>query len=197
MIIVMNKIIGNNKGTTLIELIVGMSIIAIISGTVLANFRAGERTNNLNVATQKLVSDIRQVQNYAMSLKEHNGGVPVGGWGIYFNKLAGNGGRYTIFADTDSDPDDPDHLCRNFNQCDSGDDDFFMSIDLPEGVEVTNLLADMVSRNRLQVSFDPPTPAVYLCGDSDCDNEKIEITLSSIGGSKTIVINKFGLIEVK
>jgi prepilin-type N-terminal cleavage/methylation domain-containing protein len=183
----------NNRGMTLIELIVSISIVALISGTVLANFRSGERTNNLNVAAQKLASDIRQVQNYTMSLKEHNGTTPPGGWGVYFDKTGLNGDHYYVFADTDSD-----HLCHApFAPCTDIDGDYYAYIDLPKGVKIEDLKSGNIPRDSLQASFEPPTPTVYLCYDEFCDSEGIEIILGSNGKTKTIVINKFGLIEVK
>ncbi len=183
----------NNKGTTLIELIVGIAIIGIITGAVLANFRVGERTNNLHIATQKLVSDIRQVQNYAMSLKSHIGSIPPGGWGIFFNTNGDKGGSYTFFADTDGD-----HICQNFNNCPSNNADFIRKIDLPKGVVITQLVADGGNESRVYVSFEAPQPTVHICNAvGACLVDNLEVTLDSFGETKTIIINKFGLIDVK
>jgi type II secretory pathway pseudopilin PulG len=186
--------VKNIKGTSLIEIIVGIAIIAIISGLVLSNFRVGERTNNLHLATQKLVSDIRLMQGHAMSLKNHNGIATPGGWGIYLNSIGANRETYIVFADTDVVPD---HYCDNFNQCRDIDADYSRIIELPKGIEIIQLRADSASYSLVNISFEPPTPTVFLCHDTNCNATEIEITLSNNSETKTIFINKFGLIDVK
>lgn len=191
----MKKIFFDKKGTSLIELIVGIAIIAIVTGTVLANFRTGERTNELHGSTQKLVSEIRNIQNFAMSLKSFNGAIPDGGWGLFFNNQGSSGLGYKIFADTDGD-----HHCQNFNNCPSGNNDFVEAILFSNGIEISNINAGGVNTSRLYVSFEPPNPTVYMCISNptlDCTITEAEITLSNDNGSDVIVINKFGLIDIK
>ena len=55
------------KGFTLIELLVSLSIFMLISGLMLANFRAGDHSNELQKSAEVLQSRIREAQTRAIS----------------------------------------------------------------------------------------------------------------------------------
>lgn len=56
-----------NKGFTLIELILAITITGIISVIVLPNITNSVTSVNLKLATGKLMDDVRYVQNYAVT----------------------------------------------------------------------------------------------------------------------------------
>lgn len=54
-------------GFSLIELVVAMGIFVLIATVILANFRQGQKEDNLRLAATELSSDIRRVQTLGMS----------------------------------------------------------------------------------------------------------------------------------
>lgn len=178
------NLIKNKRGFTLIELIVSISIIALISSIVLANFNSYKRSGGLSASTQLIMSDIRKAQSYALSLKDFGstGNYPMGGWGVYFD-IAGN--RYIIFADLNGD--------YKWN----GDSESVEVKNLPSGIKISNITSlPAGSSNTANIAFLPPAPKVYLTHGGS-DRNTIIITLEDdIGGSKNIFMNKFGLVEV-
>ncbi|MBN1162670.1 type II secretion system protein [Patescibacteria group bacterium] len=78
----------NTGGFTLIELLVVISIVTILSGVLIPSFTTYLRRQTVKQAQQKLVSDLRTVQNKALTgtLSDQliNGTDPVAFWGIEF-----------------------------------------------------------------------------------------------------------------
>lgn len=164
------------QGFTLIETLVSISIIALISGIFIANYRGAEKRSNLNLAAQKVASDIRLAQNYTLGLQEFNGSFPLGGWGVYFSTVAA--GQYIIFADN-----------GNY-QYESGVDDEYRQVILPSGITINSIDIDPVS-----IVFEPPDPTTYI---NTVNNGEVNITLqeSSSSAIKTVKVNFLGLIDV-
>ncbi len=176
-----SSFIKNQSGFTLIETLVSISIIALISGIFIANYRGAEKRSNLNLAAQKVASDIRFAQNYALGLQEFNGSSPPGGWGVYFTAASS---QYIIFADTNA----PDG-----NQNYDGASEMFRLLDLPDGITIS--LIDGASPASVSIVFDPPDPITWVYG---ADDNSVDITLteSVTGTAKTITVNFLGLIDV-
>ena len=91
------KIIKNNLGFTMVEMIVSIGIVAMIAGIFLANYRGSDRSNQLNLAAEELASNIRLAQSYSLGLVEFEGVTP-GAWGV---NLKTGDDYYIIFADSD------------------------------------------------------------------------------------------------
>lgn len=73
----------NNKGFTLIELIVVISLIAITSVVAFVNFKTQEQDRLLVGATSDLVTWLRLAQQNAKSGVKCTGNKPSSGWGLY------------------------------------------------------------------------------------------------------------------
>lgn len=86
----------NNKGVTLVELLVVMGIMTVLIGMSTASVGNINRRANLNTTTSVLVNDIKSQQIQAMSGMTA-GGNPSGGdsFGIHFNSTS-----YTLFQGT-------------------------------------------------------------------------------------------------
>ncbi|HOD01261.1 MAG TPA: prepilin-type N-terminal cleavage/methylation domain-containing protein [bacterium] len=85
-----------SRGFTLIEIIVVVSIIAIISGGIIPSFFGYVENQNLKQAKEQLKSDLRTVQNRALTgaLSDYVfdvGGAkePAGYWVVYFQNDSG------------------------------------------------------------------------------------------------------------
>lgn len=116
------------RGFTLVELLVSISIIGVMTGMMMANFRGGQQSAEIRLASEILVSQIRAVQtsSYGARLAQVCSGgtndlavceagkvppvscpsgncqkrVPTG-YGIHFD--AGSPTTYVLFYDTDDD----------------------------------------------------------------------------------------------
>lgn len=171
------------EGFTLLELLVSISIIALISGIFMANYHSANKRSELVNAAQKLASDIRLAQNYSLGLREFNGQASGGGWGVYFNKTAPN--YYIIFADINGN--------KNYN---ASLGEKFKQVDLPAGVSVNNITdVKTGTLNNIAITFLPPDPTTYIAASA---NNKAQITLrdANTGSTKTVEVNFLGLVEV-
>ncbi len=176
----------SKKSFTIIELIVVISIIIIISGIVLVNYGAGQKQLNLQRSTSKLAQDIRRVQEMTMSAKECThptvcpaGGVPPGGYGIYFNKDVKD--SYIIYADISS-PNE---------QRNPGGEEDIETISLGKEVEI-----DSVTPPKASINFKPPDPIVRLKNEAGINQSNVTIILRADSNTKTIQVNKVGRIDI-
>jgi len=58
---------SRSKGFTLVELLVSISIIGVITGMMMANFRGGQQSAEVRLATDILVGQLRSVQTSALA----------------------------------------------------------------------------------------------------------------------------------
>ncbi len=174
----------NNLGFTLVELLVSIFIIAIISGIFLANYNFAEKSSGLSMAAQKLVSDIRQAQNFALGLKEFKSNKPKGGWGVYFRK---NDNKYIIFADVNEN-----------GLYDTSE--LFKEIYFSRNLRIVDFDPHNGSVNDAQIVFIPPDPDIEI-NYSVGFNDEITIILSTLESGSTnsigVLLNIFGLIDVE
>ena len=89
---ILNK---KQKGFTLIETVVSLSIIFILSAIILPRYSSLRYEFNLLRSGYKFSQDIRRAQEMATSAKQFNNSVP-SGYGVYLSK---NDTSYIIYAD--------------------------------------------------------------------------------------------------
>lgn len=185
----LNKIRKNLIGFSLIELLVSISIIALISVVFMVNYHSTNKRSELNVAKQKLASDIRLAQNYSLGSKTYDGvNTPSGGWGVHFVTDASD---YIIFADGGVVIADP-----NGNHVyDVGED--IETKTLPAGVTISSLSP----ADTFDIVFFPPNPDIYIYGRDVFDLQAAEATIDikeNINNSTaTVTVNYFGLIDTQ
>jgi len=178
-------------GFTLVELLVVVGVIVILTAIILPNYRSATSQFALERSAHKMSQDIRRAAEMAMSAKElPGGGIPVGGYGIFFN--IGTGGsdkKYILFADTDPLPDGNGYF--------SGSDIPIEEIELEKGVVIQSI---NTPNNRVGINFKPPAPTVRIKFNpgpgASVDTTIITLALES-GPTKTIKVNKAGLIDVE
>ncbi len=179
----------NYLGFTLIELLTSISIIALMTGIFLVNYRSSERRADLVFSSQILVSDIRFAQAKALGLFNYGGELPQGGWGIYFNTT--NQGEYKVFADVNGNYQYDDNEA---NETAGG-----LTIDLSRGIIIDQLKVDEETVTGLNIVFLPPDPKTYINHQAEAEQSIMaEIVLKDINNDNTatIAINYLGLIEV-
>ena len=82
----------NSKGFSLVEMLVVIFISALLSTLIIVNYRAGQEKYNLGQAAQQLASDIRRIQNSALTGRIQGADTPVG-YGIYIKSVT----QYKLF----------------------------------------------------------------------------------------------------
>ena len=192
---------NNIKGFSLIEILVSISIITLLSTVFLANIRGYGQTGGLDITAQKLASDIRMVQSYSLGLKEHDDGTglkfPTGGWGIRFDRDAE---KYTIFADHI-----PDAIYTNGSE-------LLRDVDISKaGVKIDSKISTYKNGSWRDgsyafITFEPPYPVVHLGNSNnatpppwryqDADLLKVTLISEATGDTRSVIINKFGLVDV-
>jgi prepilin-type N-terminal cleavage/methylation domain-containing protein len=168
------------KGFTLIELITVMAILAIIFVSVLANYQNNKSEQALTQAVQKMVTDLREAQNMAMSGSEINS--QYYGYGIYINiGVEGSNNSYIVFGETQPDS----HIY------DSATDIIIRNTDLPSGVKIQAVSS---SDGRADIFFEPPDPKVYL-NVLPASNQATITLQNSSALARVITVNNSGLIQ--
>ena len=104
-------------GFTIMELLVTMSIVAIISSLALVNVGHGKRENQIKNAVRVFVSDLRRAQNMAIAGKVipgcNTGSTERGRAGIYVDKSIAGKDKYVLFFDKNNDK-----ICSTVSPCD-------------------------------------------------------------------------------
>lgn len=155
----MFKFIKTKKysGLTLIELIVSISIIAMVTTIFVINYQGSTKRTDLIMTAQMVVADIHRAQNNALGLVKYGGEVPAGGWGVHFD--INNPTKYYIFADLEA-PNEIGNLI--FSESTEGDvNKGARMIELPSNIEIAALrhnLADTNSLPFMNIVFLPPDP---------------------------------------
>lgn len=187
--------LGNNKkfqmGFTLIELMVSVSISALMSGIFLANYHSTNKLSELNMAAQKLASDIRLAQNYSLGSAEYGENIPAGGWGVHFDR-ASSPNSYIIFADDNGD--------KQYNSGESDSDKGGQVVSLPVGVSIKEINAGSPPPiDAIDITFLPPDLTTNIRDSSNGYYNSVSIVLLGESGNltKTVEVNFFGLIEEK
>jgi type II secretory pathway pseudopilin PulG len=217
---------NSEKGITLVELVVVTCVIAIFTVIAVSNFPEIQRQYALSRVTYKLAQDFRSTEDWGLSgvlLKNDSGELitKVKGYGIYIDK-SGSDKQYLLYADigTVSFPngnayyDNPvtPVLCSGYNTGLGGDTGDcilgFGPIDISNenvNLKINSVLATtdgtsyVPNNNPLSINFQPPNPDVIInnSGANSFVGVKIVLELSNSGTTKTVLVNKYGLINVQ
>ncbi len=189
------------KGFTLVELLLSISIIGVITGMMMANFRGGQRSTEVRLASEILVDQIRSVQTSSLSgrlVSVCSGGsfnlrvcepknpvvsctggscqkrVPTG-YGIRFTTSPET--SYLLFYDTDGDW-----------RYDAGEDLATVPYVVGNNVRLTASSAG----TPLDLVYTPPYGQVYVNGSSS-GTPIVTLTLGHQFGTTTRHVNIFTL----
>lgn len=188
----------NKTGFSYIELLTVIFIIMLLSTIAIVNVNNNKGgPGKLFVSVQKIVSDVRLSQSYALSDKELNGDIPDGGWGVYFDV-----GRdyYSIFADKSTINNIVNYVC--FSDCLPTSEENYNDINFPDDTGIDRIFlvksdGTEVFVNKINIVFEPPDPAIHFCVDEgDCDYDSVHVDfVNSKGDKRELVINFFGLVD--
>lgn len=157
-------------GFTLIELMVSISIMAIVAVLVAASFRGAGPAQELQRTADNLSSLVRQAQIASFSGSQVNGVVPLGGFGINASVCNTPPCSIMYFADLDGGID-----------YDAGTEDV-QTLTLPQSVTISAVTPG----SPLTVIFRPAS--VNVCVNKNCSASAVtSITLTGSDGSQKLV----------
>ncbi|MBU3925559.1 type II secretion system GspH family protein, partial [Patescibacteria group bacterium] len=84
-----------NKGFTLLEVLITLSIFVIVASLILANYPEFQAGISLKRTSQEIALTIREAQSYSLSVKGFQDEYK--GYGVYFEKF--NSNSYILFSD--------------------------------------------------------------------------------------------------
>lgn len=174
----------NQKGVSLIELLMVISIISIMVLIAVPGYTRDRKMKALSLAKTQIKNDIRVAQNYTMTLLQcSDGKFPAGGYGLYFETGVNN---YVIFAD------------KNSSQVyDSGE--MYSAVNLPEGIKITNI--EVVNGDSgvsgLHFVNTPPYGKMYInkSGIEGVNKPVATLTLDNGIANMTVEIDVTGIIK--
>lgn len=175
------KFKGGNKGFTVLEILTVVAIVILISTAMLMQKKGGEAQRRLNIDSQKLVYNLRKVQNYAMSAKESEcSGNPVVPFGIVFRMSSPE--NYLLVSDCNS------------NKIYETDEVVISTIPLEN-----SYIKEISPLSSLEVFFEAPIPQTYI--NTFTDNSSLgSVTICSKREDtlcKNITINVMGTISAQ
>jgi len=166
-----------SAGFTLIELLVAVAVLGIVSSFVFAS--VGKKQQDATRATQKLALDIRTAQNNSLAPTN----LPVCIYGVKIKSPI----SYVIYKEDDCAAgkayEDPD----SFPPTPSED---IETVTLESGVTISNFSGQ-------DIAFEAPEPITYLNGVTGTGVQPLTISLQGQSGTKNIVINRFGRIDIQ
>jgi prepilin-type N-terminal cleavage/methylation domain-containing protein len=205
------------KGSTLIEVIVSISIIAIFSIIVVSDFPTIKRQFAVSRASYALSQNIRRAEDFGFSGVQVTDGdgdiVNTNGYGFYINP-AENDKEYIIYADTDGGEDQKfsgGESCSN-NQVLPGQDCIVEQTNLADSEQevyikgiyrLTSCTLEDISfcpsTDWVSINFMPPNPTIKITNDQEELESKIGILLgaSNTSTERVVFVNSTGLIYVK
>ncbi len=180
----MNRLKGQ-KGFSLIEMLVVMSIIGILSTVVILNFRQGGRETSLRQVAQRVASDIREAQTMTLGAKRYAGEARCG-YGISYKDPT----TYIVYVGPSSKDVDCDLVTsRNYGAAEDS---------IVETVKVLDVKIEFV-KPFPDIFFQPPNPTTYIDNkDLIQSNTPADIELTTAtGDTKKILVYPSGLVEVQ
>lgn len=186
------------------EMLVSMTILAVMTTYATANFRSGQRSDELRIAINQTISVVRRVQTMAISGQT----VPICAGGTrsgllcktYTNAECGSGGtcgrtvpraygiRFstgatknqvaTVFADLET---------GNHNVFDNGEDLSTEEL-APKGIVTVSAVSPNTGGN-LDIVYEPPKPRVWINGSTNVASATVQLRHTITGLTKTLQVN--------
>lgn len=155
-------------GFTLIELLVSIFIVSLISGSMMVSYLAGQKRYDVLRVSQEFSTNLRQVQNMAISGKKQ-GAIAPSGYGLFVASAS----QYQLFYNTNESLMHDDSSIN------------FETINLPVNVSL--------SPTGRTIFFVPPDPTTYLNG---ANSGSQGFTLTSGSANKNVSVYSSGLINI-
>ena len=177
------------KGVTLIEIMIVLTIITIVTGFMISDFPKIKAQLSLSRAVYMITQDIKLAQDMSGSGNVVNisgNQITPKGYGFFADKISLGDTKYIIYADIDGD--------KQYNQT---QDYIYREIDMNNqepGIIISQITG---ASSRLSINFAPPNFETTISNlSSDQEGVNIIISIANYPGiSRTIYLNKAGLID--
>ncbi len=175
--------IHSQRGMSIIELLVVVFIISIITGIVVASFRAGDKTKSLRLGSEEILSLIREAQSKSLlGQSEAGNSFPKGGYGIFFEK---NLEYCILFGDYNNNREYDGVRVPPFEG-----KEYLKHIKLRGELTVEKIVkSEEGSLNKLSIVFVPPRPTLYYDKSDDVVKGEIFLGIASEPSKRKILIN--------
>lgn len=186
------------KGFTIFEIIITMTIIALISAALLGNYAVFAARINLRRAAQQMAFSIREVQASAFAVRGFDPDGPgpqapvFNGWGVNFDKSFSLS-SYRIYVDLNADG-----LYQS--------NELVRTVEIPNNIKILNLCArlksgdasdDICTLDRMDIFYQRPNPDTILKGDGTAYPD-LEIQIQGTEGTvRNVVIWQSGQISTE
>jgi len=180
------------KGFTLVELVVVVSIFALISGVVLVAYSTFRGTILLENLAYEVAISVREAQSFGLGVRQFEGSFDVA-YGIHFDDSSNN--TYILFADRDRDG------------MYDGSGELVRLLTLRKGYSIASfcgVLGGLSERcgpaeiTFLDIVYDRPEPDALFTSNLGETYEAARITIASPRGEvRTVTARTTGQIEVE
>lgn len=184
-------------GFTLVELLISISVLMVLTGTVLASYRGYNNNAYFANASEDIVLALRQAQVYGVGVKGQSSSFQIP-YGVYFDNSPSNNNKMILFADTF--PSTPDGKYTS-------DDTLIETILWKAPIGITKLECGTgipCTGNIVSVTFKRPNPdaSIIQGGDTSVGTQTGEITIENgaSGGSlkkSKVIVTKAGQIYLQ
>jgi prepilin-type N-terminal cleavage/methylation domain-containing protein len=186
------KRLQNQQGVTMIEVLVTISVIVLVLSLYTVNYQTANKRTQVILSAQKIVSDLRLAQSYAISAKRFNDVIANNVWGVYFDTQTPE--QYIIFSDLNDN-----------NTYDEGEQ--FRLLKLNHNIKINGFtfreVGDPVyyalDAPNLTITFLPPDPqTIFFANGQILPKEAVAVRVldETNSAEKILSINFFGLIDV-
>ena len=187
-----------SRGFTLVELLVAISIFALITTLVIIDFRTGRFNDELRIDAEKLATDVRKVQTLALTgfvPAAGGGNTPEGGYGI---RLTEDTGTYILFADYAYGVDDITNMRFQSEVADDQDVELTGSpVAFTSNVSVDASTTNCIfpDEDVVDIVFTAPSASVYVCGEDATSSSMYPVSIELVlthdrtGNIRTVVVN--------
>jgi prepilin-type N-terminal cleavage/methylation domain-containing protein len=181
----------NNKGFTIIELVVTTSILVIITVSILASYPKFRETVSLKKTVQEAALAVRKAQSYGLGVREFGGGTNIyPGYGAHFDTASQD--SFLVFADV------------NGNNKYDGPSEDVETFKIQTAEKISDICANVkisppgtCGLDRADIIFYRPKPLVVIMANDSVFSD-VEIKISSASGQvKTIVVLSSGQISTE
>ena len=195
-----------NAGFTYVELIVVLSIFAVMSAIVIFNYNKFEETTNIKSLASDIALQIVQAQKDATGGQLQSGATftTAPAYGVYFNQSNGSNQNFSYFADFNNNNICDDGIDNSCSHIQSGHE-VLNNINITNGNYIVSAQVNYVrncphmASNTVTVSFMRPNEGAIIVPDDCGAITYADITVSSPDPSvfADIDIYPSGRIEVK
>jgi len=167
-----------NKGLTLIEMLIVISLVSLLSTFLIIYSHAGENRIILFKEQAQIISVLNRAK--ALSIQMFSEPTSPCAFGVNFSK---SDNSFLIFKDLAAD-------CKNSDNIYSGSQELFNKYRLDSRIQFQNLTLN-------NIIFIPPDPKVLIDNNSNENEASIILEISDKSASLKVKINKAGQITTQ